>query len=111
MRAECLEPGAVFLRFGEAWPTQHQQNIVMQQSSQLDQLFAYRGGRPVFREDQQQSLTAGEQTHRLTDAENGVPVGMGIKRNAVVLGELVLLCRLADQILTFLQQQRFIATQ
>ncbi|MNF10553.1 hypothetical protein D3C80_2115290 [compost metagenome] len=67
-------------------------------------MFTDRGGRAVFREDQQQRLAAGEQAHGLTDAENGVPVGMGVERNAVVLGELLLLRGLPDQILAFLQQ-------
>ncbi|MOA12098.1 hypothetical protein D3C78_1320660 [compost metagenome] len=104
VRAERLEPGTVFLRFGQAWPTQHQQNVVMQQCGQFDQLFADRCRRPVLREDQQQRLTAGEQAHGLTDAEDGIPIGMGVERNAVMLGELLLLGRVADQILAFLQQ-------
>lgn len=111
VRAERLEPGAVFLRFGEARAAQDQQNILVQQRGELGQLFADRRRRAVFREDQQQRLAAGEQAHRPADAEDGVPVGMGVKGNAVVLTELLLLRGLPEQITAFLQQQRFIAAQ
>ena len=97
VRAE-REPGAVFLRFGEARAAQDQQNILVQQRGELGQLFADRRRRAVFREDQQQRLAAGEQAHRPADAEDGVPVGMGVKGNAVVLTELLLLRGLPEQI-------------
>ncbi|BCA40709.1 hypothetical protein KATP_32310 [Kluyvera ascorbata] len=83
----------------------------MQQADQRSELLVNGSIGAVFRQQQQQRLTAGEQAHRLAQGKELMPVGTGIKRKGMVLDKAFAYGGVPYSVLAFLKEKGVITEQ